>query len=216
MMDHESDRRSAKPASSFRVSDLLLCVLAAALAAGLLKRHVEESAMAYRLKSHPPLSVWTRLVIGHGLSSFGLVFGLSRLFSAVRERKRSVTFGTWIWSIIGLYLVLFVSASVTWAMANRLLRPILHGSNPAGVSLAETFSRVTLMTFDQACFDAFAWSLAAIWLGAALFRVGDDSPSEEGETPAPVVERQDIAVSIFTGLAIFGTIFQRMLESLGY
>lgn len=215
MTEQVQEPDSTKAASAFRVSDLLLCVLAFGLAAGLLKRHAEESAMAYRLKSHPPLSVWTRLVIGHGLSSFGLVFGLSRLTSAIRERKRAVTFGTWIWSIIGLYLVLFVSASVAWAMANRLLRPILQGSNPAGVSLGETFSRVTLMTFNQACFDAFAWALAAIWVASALFRVGDSS-TEEVESHAPSIERQDIAVSIFTGLAISATIFQRMLESMGY
>ena len=215
MTDQIQEPDSTKPASSFRVSDLLLCVLAVGLAAGLMKRHAEESAMAFRLKSHPPLSVWTRLVIGHGLSSFGLVFGLSRLASAIRERKRSVTFGTWIWSIIGLYMVLFVAASVTWAMANRLLRPMLHGSNPAGVSLGETFSRVALMTFNQACFDAFAWALAAIWVASALFRVGD-RPAEEIESQAPSIERQDIAVSIFTGLAIFATIFQRLLESAGF
>ncbi|MBI1321767.1 hypothetical protein GC170_01070 [bacterium] len=215
MTDQVQDPSESKPASSFRVSDLLLCVLAVAIAAGLLKRHAEESAMAYRLKAHPPLSVWTRLVIGHALSSFGLVFGLARLTAAIRERKRAITFGTWIWSIIGLYLVLFVSASVAWAMANRLLRPILQESNPAGVSPGEIFSRVSLMTFNQACFDAFAWALAAIWIASALFRVGEGA-SEEAETPAPAVERHDIAVSVFTGLAIFGTIFQRMLESMGY
>lgn len=215
MSERIQEPDTKKPSSSFRVSDLLLCVLAFGLAAGLLKRHAEESAMAYRLKSHPPLSVWTRLIVGHGLSSFGLVFGLSRLVSAIRERKRSVTFGTWIWSIVGLYMVFFVTASVTWAMANRLLRPILHGSNPGEVSLGETFSRVTLMTFNQACFDAFAWVLAGIWVASALIRVGEP-PAEEIVRHPPSIERQDIAVSIFTGLAISATIFQRLLESAGF
>jgi len=73
--------------SAFRVADLMLWVLAIGLATGLTKRHMGESAMAFRLNSHPPLSVWTRLVIGHSLSSFAVVFGLSRLISALRDRR---------------------------------------------------------------------------------------------------------------------------------
>jgi hypothetical protein len=217
MIDSEryEEPDSTKNVSAFRVSDLLLCVLAAGLAAGLIKRHAQESAMAYRLNAHPPLSVWTRLVIGHSLSSFGLVFGFSRLIGAIRERKKSVSFGTWVWSIISVYLLMHVLASVTWALTNTAIRPMLTGRKSAASSLSDTIERVSLMTLDQACFDEFAWMLAAVWIVSGILRTEAHS-DESGELVAKPAESQDISVAIYTGLAIIGTIFQRILESTGF
>jgi|GEM_PF-4675856 len=201
--------------SAFRVADLMLWVLAIGLAAGMTKRHMDESAMAFRLNAHPPLSVWTRLVIGHSLSSFAVVFGLSRLILALRDRRNRVTFGSWLWSVIGLYVPLHVLASVLWALTNTVLRPVLSGSRPASVPITETVSRVALMTFGQACFDELAWMLAAIWIVTASLK-GVVQFAGEIEAGDSGIARQDVAVSIFTGLAIFATVFQRILESLGY
>lgn len=206
--------RDEQADAAIRVADLMLWVLAIALAVGMVKRHMAESAMAFRLNSHPPLSVWTRLVIGHSLSSFAVVFGLSRWLQALRERRSRVTFGSWLWPVVGIYVPIHVLASVLWALTNTAVRPYLSGARPASVPAAETVSRVAMMTFGQACFDELAWMLAAIWIVTASLK-GVVQFSGEAEATDNKVARQDIAAAIFTGLVIFGTIFQRILESLG-
>jgi len=103
---------------------------------------------------------------------------------------------------------------VLWALTNTAVRPYLSGARPASVPAAETVSRVAMMTFGQACFDELAWMLAAIWIVTASLK-GVVQFSGEAEATDNNVARQDIAAAIFTGLVIFGTIFQRILESLG-
>jgi hypothetical protein len=200
--------------SVFRVGDMMMVVLAAALAVALVKRHSEESAMAFRLKSQPPLSVWTRLAIGHTLSSFAVVFGLSRLYLSFRDRPARLSFGTWLWCVVGFYVPLHVMASVAWALVNNTLRPLWSGRAVLGFSLSETVGRVALMTFNQACFDELAWLLVAVWAATGLLRFAGRPENVASTKPIPV-ETPDLSIAAFTGLTVSATVFQRIMESSG-
>ena len=197
------------------VADWMLGIVALALVAALIKRHTSDPTMNFRLAGHPPASVWTRLLLGHFMTGTGLVFGLSRLWVQLRHKPAAPQFGLWLWSAVGLYLAFYIAASTAWSSVN-FMRAAASGTRASGTvaDLLQMASLVAVMSSVQACFDSFAWFLAAIWAASAL---GSGSESAEVQIAPKAVERKaEITIALYSALVISITVFQRILESCGF
>jgi hypothetical protein len=187
---------------SVRVWNLMLLILASALWMGLVQRHMEENTLKFRFAAGAPISVKTRLYLGHFMSSSGLVFGscqLALLF--FRKEFARVTFGTFGWAICGFYLIFQISSSIL--------------CTGGGVFSFSVLERVILLSSHQACFDEFAWLLAALW--AAAWLIGK---MELSELPAGLIarmqpDRSDVSFAFYSSFVVLATIFQRVLEATG-
>jgi len=198
------------------VADWMLLIVALALVAGLVKRHTSDPTMNFRLVGHPPASVWTRLLLGHFMTGTGLVFGLSRLWVRLRQKTAGPQFGLWLWSAVGLYLFFYITASTAWSSVN-FVRAAWFSSRGASGTLADLvqmLSLVAVMSSVQACFDSFAWFLAAI--RAALALGADGESAERPGTPGAATRKADITIALYSALVISSTTFQRVLESCGF
>jgi hypothetical protein len=212
-LDNGIDSRSDKAMSgSVRVWNLMLLILASALWMGLVQRHMEENTLKFRFAAGAPISVKTRLYLGHFMSSSGLVFGgcqLALLF--VRKEFARVTFGTFGWAICGFYLIFQISSSILWSTIHQFIRSVTGG----GVFSFSVLERVILLSSHQACFDEFAWLLAALW--AAAWLIGK---MELSELPAGLIarmqpDRSDVSFAFYSSFVVLATIFQRVLEATG-
>jgi len=192
------------------VSDLMLFIVAAAVSAALIKLHTEDATLKFRLTNHPPASVWTRLLIGHSLTSIGLIVGLSRHYLLWRKRLSEKSFGQWFWIVISIYLLLHISASLIWAFINL----IRNGPNIGLSNINQSLARVFILTSQQACFDQFAWFIAAVWISFRLLHFSNDAALVL--EPHVNSQKNDHSIAIYSGLVIASTIFQRFIESAGY
>lgn len=209
-----ADHPPARPLAP-NVADWMLVIVALALAAALVKRHTADPTMNFRLTGHPPASVWTRLLLGHFMTSTGLVFGLSQVVARLRAKPAGADFGLWLWSAVGLYLVFYLAASITWSSVNFLLTAV-SSKKPAWdtADLLQMVSLVAVMSSVQACFDSFAWFLAAVWAASALGAAGQSN--ERLNMHKAVVRKPDITIALYSALVISATVFQRVLESCGF
>lgn len=196
------------------VADWMLLILALALVAGLIKRHTSDPTMNFRLAQKPPVSVWTRLLIGHTLTGLGLVFGLSRLFCRIKIKSTKYNFGTWLWSVVGLYLLFYLFASICWSWVNFTRAYFKSNTSNYFIDLGPALARVAVLSSVQACYDSFAWFLAAIWAASASNLVTPHTTLPEIQSP--YIEKSDITIAIYSAFVIVATVFQRLLESAGY
>jgi len=193
------------------LSDLMLIIAALALSAALIKSHSEDSTLKFRLSNHPPVSVWTRLLMGHTLTAFGLILGASRWILTVRKREREIAFGNWFWITISLYLVFYLSASMAWAFVNLVRQLDLSSISQT----RDALGRVFLLTSQQACFDQFAWMVLAVWLATRLTQRSSDLENLNS-VDTREIHKQDYTVSVYSGMVIASTMVQRFIESAGY
>ena len=199
------------PKMAANVSDMMLQILAIAVSAALIKMHTEEASLKFRLANHPPASVWTRLIIGHSLTGFGLTFGTSRLYLSLRQRLANKSFGHWLWIIISLYLLFYISASVLWSSIHLLRNP----PSIAISNLNKALGRVIILTSQQACFDQFAWLIASIWISFRLLYLSNRDTGQILDSPG-ISQKSDHSIAIYSGFVVTSTIFQRFIESAGF
>ena len=199
------------PRMAANVSDMMLQILAIAVSAALIKMHTEEASLKFRLANHPPASVWTRLIIGHSLTGFGLTFGISRLYLSLRQRLSNKSFGHWLWIIISLYLLFYISASVLWSSIHLLRNP----PSIAISNLNKALGRVIILTSQQACFDQFAWLIASIWISFRLLYLSNRDTGQILDSQG-FSQKSDHSIAIYSGFVVTYTIFQRFIESAGF
>lgn len=188
----------------------MLLIMAVALCAAMIKMHMEQPSLRFRLSNSPPASVWTRLIIGHSLTGIGLTFGTSRLYLSLRKRASEKSFGHWLWITISLYLLFYISASLFWSMINL----ITNTDDISYLNLTQVLGRVLVLTSQQACFDQFAWLIAGAWISSRLLHLSPDS-SQAMESD-DIRQKSDTTIAIYSGIVIASTLFQRGIESAGY
>ncbi|MFM7130286.1 MAG: hypothetical protein ACKO0V_13105 [bacterium] len=201
-----------KADSGFRLWNLIQLIFVMGLWFALVRRHMDEPTLQFRFRSGAPLSVSTRLFLGHLMTSLGLVFGLSQIAGiAWRQGPKRVSFGRFGWAITGFFLMIHLLASLAWSGIHQFFR----NSQPAGSGLISVTERVVLLTSHQGCFDEFAWLLVAFWAAAWLVNQAR-TPGAENAIMAPMpLERSDMTFACYTSLVVLATIFQRVLEAGG-
>lgn len=199
------------------VADLMMMVFALSLAMGLIRMHLDEPTLQFRFRSGAPTSLTTRLLLGHLMTGFGLVFGISQFVIILWKERESLRFGSYFWSITGLYLIVHVSASVVWSLVNQIAK-WNNGQSMISLQLASTLKRVMVLTSNQACFDEFAAVMAAIWLvGGVTFLFGRiRTNSDRDLIDDPVAIKSDVSFALYSGFVMMATIFQRLLEAVGF
>ncbi len=211
------DARPLQPAelkadSGFRLWNLIQLTFAMGLWFALIRRHMDEPTLQFRFRSGAPLSVSTRLFLGHLMTSLGLVFGFSQIYNMTfRLGPPRISFGRFGWAITGLFLMFHLLASLAWSGVHQVFR----NSQTAGSGLVSVMERVVLLTSHQGCFDEFAWLLVAFW--AAVWLVNQAKSPNTGTamtTPMPL-EKSDITFALYTSIVVLATIFQRVLEACG-
>lgn len=194
------------------LADLMICILATGLAMALIRLHMEEPTLKFRFRSGAPLSVSTRLFLGHFMTAIGLVLGLSRLAKLLAQKNRQVRFGNFFWAVTGVYLAMHLLASIGWATVHQLSKTT---AGNAALPLSTTFQRVALLTSHQACFDELAWLFAAIWISGGLLSLFSKSQAtDEFIAQAPL--KSDLSFALYSGLVISATVFQRIFEATGF
>lgn len=196
----------------FRLWNLIQLTFAMGLWFALVRRHMDEPTLQFRFRSGAPLSVSTRLLLGHLMTSLGLVFGFSQLFSMTfRHNPPRISFGRFGWAITGLFLMFHLLASLAWSGIHQVFR----NSQTAGSGLVSVMERVVLLTSHQGCFDEFAWLLVAFWAAAWLVNQARSLDSGTAVTSPMPVEKSDITFAFYTSIVVLATIFQRVLEACG-
>lgn len=207
----EGEQEKRNGSFSPGVADMMLLVIGVGLAFGLIRNHFHDPAFQLRIRSGMSLSFFTRLLLGHSMTAFGLVFGLSRFIRLIRSKQSPVGFGSYFWSITGLYLTFYLVASGIWALVNKLRGPL-----PVAplFSMLNTLKRVTILSSQQACFDSFAWTLAAIWASMSILK-RSVATAESNDFDAQLApQKSDISFAVYSGFVVASTCVQRLMESL--
>lgn len=207
----EEEQKTRTGSFSPGLADMMLLVLGIGLVFGLIRIHLQDPAFQLRLRSGLAVSFFTRVLLGHSMTAFGLVFGLSRFMRLVGRRQSPVGFGSYFWLITGLYLSFYLVASVTWAIVNKL-RGAIPGD--ALFSILNMLKRVTILSSQQACFDSFAWTLAAIWVSMSILKRSVATAGTNDFDLELVPEKSDISFAVYSGFVVSSTCLQRLMESL--
>lgn len=196
----------------FRLLNLIQLTFAMGLWFALVRRHMDEPTLQFRFRSGAPLSVSTRLLLGHLMTSLGLVFGVSQVFSMTfRLSPARISFGRFGWAITGFFLMFHLLASLAWSSVHQVFR----NSQTAGSGLVSVMERVVLLTSHQGCFDEFAWLLVAFWAAAWLVNQARSPDSGTAVTSPMPLEKSDITFACYASIVVMATIFQRVLEACG-
>ena len=208
----DASSAEARDGAGIKVWNLMLLILACAVWMALLQRHMEETTLKFRFASGAPLSVKTRLYLGHLMTSSGIVFGGCQIVLLFfRKESARVTFGSFGWTICGFYLFFQITTSILWSCIHQLFRSGTGG----GASSFSVVERVILLSSHQACFDEFAWLLAAFWTATWLIGKMELKYIAPSMISKMQSDSSDVSFAFYTSVVVLATIFQRVLEATG-